>query len=277
MEELPLTAWPSTNAQPRRGPAKGGEEAPKNGLQQAGIQPAPATEYHLSRSTADRYAAAAPSPEAAPRSNLANLTRLANPAAPSAGGRWAAPDQQQQQVAGAPPGIDAASYAAGEAAALARAFQQALPSQQALGQLFTAVDALHSRLEEEAAHWRALQLDQARAASSLEVRAGLGWALVSERSQQPPVRMVRLLGTEPCHPPAPLRHTACARPPCSGWGRWRGSGCRSCSGAATRWPRRRRRRRRWSCPRQEAQEGSGRALLHAVAPLCCMLWHRQLF
>ncbi len=36
-----------------------------------------------------------------------------------------------------PPGMDAASYAAGERAALMSAFQQALPSQQALGQLFT--------------------------------------------------------------------------------------------------------------------------------------------
>ena len=36
-----------------------------------------------------------------------------------------------------PPGMDAASYAAGERAALMAAFQQALPSQQALGQLFT--------------------------------------------------------------------------------------------------------------------------------------------
>lgn len=36
-----------------------------------------------------------------------------------------------------PPGMDAASYAAGERAALMTAFQQALPSQQALGQLFT--------------------------------------------------------------------------------------------------------------------------------------------
>lgn len=38
---------------------------------------------------------------------------------------------------GAPAGVDAASYAAGERAALMRAFQQALPGQQALGQLFS--------------------------------------------------------------------------------------------------------------------------------------------
>lgn len=36
-----------------------------------------------------------------------------------------------------PPGMDAASYAAGERAALMAAFQQALPGQQALGQLFS--------------------------------------------------------------------------------------------------------------------------------------------
>jgi hypothetical protein len=38
---------------------------------------------------------------------------------------------------GAPAGVDAASYAAGERAALMHAFQQALPGQQALGQLFS--------------------------------------------------------------------------------------------------------------------------------------------
>lgn len=36
-----------------------------------------------------------------------------------------------------PPGVDAASYAAGERAAFMMAFQQALPGQQALGQLFS--------------------------------------------------------------------------------------------------------------------------------------------
>lgn len=40
-------------------------------------------------------------------------------------------------AAAAPPGMDAASFAAGERAALLRAFQQALPGQQALGQLFS--------------------------------------------------------------------------------------------------------------------------------------------
>lgn len=69
-----------------------------------------------------------------------------------------------------PPGIDALAYAAGERAAWSRAFQAALPGQQALGQLFTAVDVLHTRLETDAAAVRALQLDQARALTSLEVR-----------------------------------------------------------------------------------------------------------
>lgn len=47
--------------------------------------------------------------------------------------------------------MDPASYAAGEAAAYSRAFSAALPSQQALGQLFQAVDTLHERLEADAA------------------------------------------------------------------------------------------------------------------------------
>lgn len=112
-----------------------------------------------------------------------------------------------------PAGMDAGSYAAGERAAFMRAFQQALPGQQALGQLFSgglgghcaaagslrwlasrqpawlawhrdclptspapapsptpaAVDALHSRLEEEAAHWRAVQGGASRTTAQLEV------------------------------------------------------------------------------------------------------------
>ncbi|KAL4425195.1 hypothetical protein ABPG75_009211 [Micractinium tetrahymenae] len=67
-----------------------------------------------------------------------------------------------------PPGVDPASYAAGERAALMMAFQQALPGQQALGQLFSAVDALHARLEGEARAWRSLQLGASKADGLLE-------------------------------------------------------------------------------------------------------------
>jgi hypothetical protein len=58
-----------------------------------------------------------------------------------------------------PAGMDAASYAAGERAAYQRAFSAALPSQQALGQLFQAVDTLHERLELDATAVRSLQLE----------------------------------------------------------------------------------------------------------------------
>lgn len=50
---------------------------------------------------------------------------------PPAPGSFAAPHLP------VPAGVDAASYAAGERAALMLAFQQALPGQQALGQLFS--------------------------------------------------------------------------------------------------------------------------------------------
>ncbi|PSC67449.1 beta-Ig-H3 fasciclin [Micractinium conductrix] len=67
-----------------------------------------------------------------------------------------------------PPGIDPASFQAGERAAFLMAFQQALPGQQALGQLFSAVDSLHSRLEEEAAAWRSMHLGASKADGLLQ-------------------------------------------------------------------------------------------------------------
>ncbi|KAG7673017.1 hypothetical protein Ndes2437B_g01124 [Nannochloris sp. 'desiccata'] len=67
----------------------------------------------------------------------------------------------------APAGMDAASYAAGERAAYARAFSAALPSQQALGQLFQAVDTLHERLEVDAAAVRSLQDESIRTSETM--------------------------------------------------------------------------------------------------------------
>ena len=77
------------------------------------------------------------------RSSMQQLPTVAG-SGPSA---WRSPQQQQQQqqqmVVQAPAGMDAQAYMAGERAAFLQAYQQALPSQQALGQLFSAVDALH--------------------------------------------------------------------------------------------------------------------------------------
>lgn len=64
---------------------------------------------------------------AATRQQLWSPSKRAHVAAPAGGALQPA----------APPGLDAASYAAGERAAFMVAFQQALPGQQALGQLFT--------------------------------------------------------------------------------------------------------------------------------------------
>ena len=66
-----------------------------------------------------------------------------------------------------PTGMDAASYAAGERAAYARAFAAALPSQQALGQLFQAVDTLHDRLERDAAAVRSLEDESIRTSATV--------------------------------------------------------------------------------------------------------------
>ena len=66
-----------------------------------------------------------------------------------------------------PSGMDAASYAAGERAAYARAFAAALPSQQALGQLFQAVDTLHERLETDATTVRNLQEESTRTSAAI--------------------------------------------------------------------------------------------------------------
>jgi hypothetical protein len=63
--------------------------------------------------------------------------------------------------------MDAASYAAGERAAYARAFSAALPSQQALGQLFQAVDTLHERSELDAAAVRSLQDESIRTSATM--------------------------------------------------------------------------------------------------------------
>lgn len=53
------------------------------------------------------------------------------------GGQVAVQAGPADGAAAVPPGMDPASFAAGERAALMRAFQQALPGQQALGQLFS--------------------------------------------------------------------------------------------------------------------------------------------
>ena len=67
--------------------------------------------------------------------------------------------------------MDATAYAAGERSAFLAAYQQALPSQQALGQLFTAMDELHSRIESEQVAWRDVQQASVRATQAFESQA----------------------------------------------------------------------------------------------------------
>ncbi|GAB4815627.1 hypothetical protein N2152v2_008083 [Parachlorella kessleri] len=67
-----------------------------------------------------------------------------------------------------PPGMDPTSYTAGERAAALQAFQKALPTHQALGQLLAALEALASRLDRESEQWHHLQAAQVRTASQVE-------------------------------------------------------------------------------------------------------------
>ena len=96
--------------------------------------------------------------------------------APAPGTGWQLQQQSRYapQPPAVPPGMDAQAYMAGERAAFMHAYQQALPAQQALGQLSTAVDAVRGRLQEEAAHWRQVQLQTNRVSQTLEVGAGRG-------------------------------------------------------------------------------------------------------
>ena len=64
---------------------------------------------------------------------------------------------------------DAAAFAAGERAALARAFQAALPGQQALGRLAAASEAQGRGLAEEGERVRALQGDAAELRATVQV------------------------------------------------------------------------------------------------------------
>jgi hypothetical protein len=76
------------------------------------------------------------------------------------------PDQRQDPSF-VPPGLDTAAFVAGERAAYARAFAAVLPAQQALGQLFAAIETLHSRLEEDANTVRKLIIDQTQTSTEL--------------------------------------------------------------------------------------------------------------
>ncbi len=65
---------------------------------------------------------------------------------------------------------DAASYSAGVQAALLRAFQEALPGQQALGSLGAAVQRLQAQLDEERLHARCAETGLAEVSTRLQVR-----------------------------------------------------------------------------------------------------------
>jgi hypothetical protein len=65
---------------------------------------------------------------------------------------------------------DAAAYAAGERAALARAFQLALPGQQALGALQAGLGALRAAAAADGAALKGVQLSLAGATATLQAR-----------------------------------------------------------------------------------------------------------
>lgn len=69
------------------------------------------------------------------------------------------------------PAQDAAAYATGERAALTRAFQLALPGQQALGSLQAGLAALRSSVGADSAALRTAQANLAGTAATLQARA----------------------------------------------------------------------------------------------------------
>lgn len=66
-------------------------------------------------------------------------------------------------------GQDRDAYVAGERAAMARALQMLLPSQQAIGVLSSGLQRLEARVQEEAAHSRQAHLVTADARSVIQV------------------------------------------------------------------------------------------------------------
>lgn len=67
-----------------------------------------------------------------------------------------------------PPGMDHEAYAAGERAAMGRALNMLLPSQQALGMLSGGLQRLEERVQEEAAHSRQAQVSTADARALIQ-------------------------------------------------------------------------------------------------------------
>ncbi|KAK9819876.1 hypothetical protein WJX72_003518 [[Myrmecia] bisecta] len=81
--------------------------------------------------------------------------------------RWQAAQNDVGQFV--PHGMDQASFVAGERTALMRAFRETLPSQQALGQLFSAVQQLDGRLQQKEQQSRCLETSAAQLAASAEM------------------------------------------------------------------------------------------------------------
>ncbi|KAL3142127.1 hypothetical protein ABBQ32_004745 [Trebouxia sp. C0010 RCD-2024] len=71
-----------------------------------------------------------------------------------------------------PPGMDESSYVAGERAALLRAFRETLPSQQALGSLFHAVQHLTKRMDQEGNDVHQVQIALSSLSASLQAAKG---------------------------------------------------------------------------------------------------------
>ncbi|KAL0027681.1 hypothetical protein WJX79_008465 [Trebouxia sp. C0005] len=103
-------------------------------------------------------------------SNRQALTDATNGSALGNPGDWQPPRQELGRFV--PPGMDEASYIAGERAAILRAFRETLPSQQALGSLFHAVQHLTKRMDQDGHDVHQVQIALSSLSASLQAAKG---------------------------------------------------------------------------------------------------------
>ncbi|KAL0048602.1 hypothetical protein WJX82_006768 [Trebouxia sp. C0006] len=103
-------------------------------------------------------------------SNRQALTDATNGSALGDARDWQPPRQELGRFV--PPGLDEASYVAGERAALLRAFRETLPSQQALGSLFHAVQHLTKRMDQDGHDVHQVQIALSSLSTSLQAAMG---------------------------------------------------------------------------------------------------------
>lgn len=103
-------------------------------------------------------------------SNRQALTDATNGSALGDARDWQPPRQELGRFV--PPGMDEASYIAGERAALLRAFRETLPSQQALGSLFHAVQHLTKRMDQDGHDVHQVQIALSSLSASLQAAKG---------------------------------------------------------------------------------------------------------